>query len=48
MFEALVGEKAPSTISSDGEARSALSNHVDREYAAGVLTDLRRRVPLLS
>jgi acetoin utilization protein AcuC len=48
MFEALVGERAPSTISSDGEARSTLSSHVDSEHAAGVLADLKRRVPLLS
>jgi acetoin utilization protein AcuC len=48
MFEALIGEKAPSTISSDGEEKSILSSHVDSEHATGVLADLKRRVPLLS
>jgi acetoin utilization protein AcuC len=48
MFEAFVGEKAPSTINSDDECRTALSNRVDREHAVRVLESLRRRVPLLS
>jgi len=48
MFEALVGERAPSVINSDGEARSALSARVDSEHAKGVLTDLKRRIPTLS
>jgi len=48
MFEVFVGEKAPVTLSSDGEAKTALSSRVDGEHAVAVLKDLRRRIPLLS
>jgi acetoin utilization protein AcuC len=48
MFEALVGEEAPATISSDGEEKSSLSSRVDSRHLTAVLEDLKRRVPLLS
>ena len=48
MFEAMIGEKAPASIVSDGESRSVLSSRVDGGHAERVVDDLRRRLSLLS
>ena len=48
MFEALVGEKAPECISSEGEAKHVLSSDVIQKQQAEILKDLKRRIPCLS
>jgi len=48
MFEALVGERAPESMSSDGEARREVSQVLARAQAVEVLNDLKARIPLLS
>jgi acetoin utilization protein AcuC len=48
LFEALVGEEGPKTVQTDSEARNVASQHMIREQAAIILTDLKRRIPLLS
>jgi acetoin utilization protein AcuC len=48
MFEALVGEKAPECISSEGEAKHVLSSDVIQKQQAEILKDLKGRIPYLS
>jgi acetoin utilization protein AcuC len=48
LFEALVGEKAPEHVSSEGEAKLGLSGNAERKQAADILADLKRRVPYLT
>jgi len=48
LFEALVGEKAPTSIWSENEAKSELSNDVTVRHATQVLKDLKRRIPSLA
>jgi acetoin utilization protein AcuC len=48
MFEAMIGEEAPSTIGSEHEAREALSGNIPQNHAAEILRDLRKRLPLLA
>ena len=46
LFEAIVGEKAPTMMESDGEAKNE-ANDVALKYGPHILQDLRRRIPLL-
>jgi acetoin utilization protein AcuC len=48
MFEALVGERAPEAMYSDGEARREVSHDLAESQAARVFDDLKARIPLLS
>lgn len=48
VFEALVGESAPKSITSEGEGRKELSSHVDRDEIMRTLKDLKGRHQLLS
>jgi acetoin utilization protein AcuC len=48
LFEALVGEKAPVNISTDGEAKNELADAEVVKQTDGVLNDLRRRIPSLA
>lgn len=48
MFEALVGESAPETVSSEGEAKHELSTGATLKQTAEILKDLKRRIPLLA
>jgi acetoin utilization protein AcuC len=48
MFEALVGEEAPSTIESEHEASEVLSQNLPQSQAAEILRDLRKRLPFLA
>jgi acetoin utilization protein AcuC len=48
MFEALVGEKAPECISSEGEAKHVLSSDVIQKQQAEILKDLKGRISYLS
>jgi acetoin utilization protein AcuC len=48
MFEALVGERAPESMYSDGEARREVSQVLAKTQAAEILNDLKARIPLLS
>ena len=48
LFEALVGEDAPTSMNSDDEGRKELSIRVDEGQIQDSLTDLKRRITLLS
>jgi acetoin utilization protein AcuC len=48
LFEALVGEKAPETVSSEGEAKHELSTDAMLKQTTEILKDLRRRIPALA
>jgi acetoin utilization protein AcuC len=48
MFEAVIGEKAPSIISSEHEAAESLSGRIPGNYATEILRELRKRLPLLA
>jgi acetoin utilization protein AcuC len=48
LFEALVGERAPEYVSSEGEARHELSSDAARKQATAILKDLKRAVPFLA
>ncbi len=48
LFEALVGEKAPESVSSEGETKAELSNAVMLRQTAEILRDLKRRIPYLA
>jgi acetoin utilization protein AcuC len=48
LFEALVGEKAPEKIETEGEVRAELSSELGQANQAEILKDLKSRVPLLS
>jgi acetoin utilization protein AcuC len=48
LFEALVGEEAPTSMSSDNEGRKELSIRVDGGQVQDSLRDLKRRITLLS
>ncbi len=48
LFEALVGEKAPSSICSDNEAMLDATNSLPQRQATEILKDLKRRIPLLA
>jgi acetoin utilization protein AcuC len=48
LFETLVGEDAPKTVRSDGEARRELTSHVDTERMMEALRDLKTLIPLLT
>ncbi len=48
LFEALIGEKAPDSVSSEGEAKSQLSTDMALRQTAEVLTDLKHRIPYLA
>lgn len=48
MFEALVGEKAPECISSEGEAKHVLSSDAMQRQQAEILKNLKRRIPYLA
>ena len=48
LFEALVGETAPDTLESQGEARSELSRNIIANEASDVLQGLKRLIPLLA
>jgi acetoin utilization protein AcuC len=47
LFEALVGEKAPTGIWSENEARNEVSSEIIMRQATDILADLKRRIPLL-
>lgn len=47
-FEALVGEDAPDTISSEREADSALTLDKSLQQSGAILNDLKRKIPLLA
>jgi acetoin utilization protein AcuC len=48
LFEKLVGEEAPKSISSEAEARREFSTRVDSGQIADIVKDLRKRISLLS
>jgi acetoin utilization protein AcuC len=48
MFEALVGEKAPENMESDGEARQEFSRDLVGDQANETLRELKSKIPLLS
>jgi hypothetical protein len=48
LFETLVGEEAPTTMSSENEGRKELSSHVDKSYVQDSLRELKQHIPLLS
>lgn len=48
LFEALVGEKAPDSVGSEGEAKSQLSPDLATRETADILKDLKRRIPFLA
>jgi len=48
LFEAMIGEEAPSTTGSEHEAPEALSGSVPQADVAETLRDLRKRLPLLA
>jgi acetoin utilization protein AcuC len=48
MFEALVGEKAPENMESDGEARQEFSHDLVGDRANETLRELKSKIPLLS
>lgn len=48
LFEALIGEKAPEYISSEGEAKHQLSSDAMLKQTTAILNDLKRRIPYLS
>ncbi|MGA8905286.1 MAG: acetoin utilization protein AcuC [Candidatus Bathyarchaeia archaeon] len=48
LFEALVGESAPESISSEGEAKQELSADAPPKQTAEILKDLKRRIPALA
>lgn len=48
LFEALVGEEAPETVSSEGEAKSELLNASALIESDKILDDLRQRIPSLA
>jgi len=48
LFEALVGEKAPVNISTDGEAKNELADAEIVKQTDRLLNDLRRRIPSLA
>jgi acetoin utilization protein AcuC len=48
LFEALVGEKAPETVSSEGEAKHELSTDAMLKQTTEILKDLKRRIPALA
>ncbi len=48
VFEALVGEAAPKSVTSQGEGRKELSSHVDRDEILRTVKDLKGRLDLLS
>lgn len=48
LFEALVDEKAPESISSEGEAKHEFSTEAVLKQTAEILEDLKRRIPALA
>lgn len=48
LFEGIVGEKAPDTVSSEGEAKSELSSAMALNEPAEILKHLKRRIPVLA
>ena len=48
LFEALVGESAPESVSSEGEAKQELSADAPPKQTAEILKDLKRRIPALA
>jgi acetoin utilization protein AcuC len=48
LFEALVGEKAPDSLSSEGEATHQLSSDKVLKQRDEILADLKRRIPALA
>ena len=48
LFEALVGEKAPARLESQGEARSELSRSITAKEATAIILELKRLIPLLA
>ena len=48
LFEALVGESAPESVSSEGEAKQELSADAPLKQTAEILKDLKRRIPALA
>ncbi len=48
MFEALVGEKAPTRIWSESEAGGEVSSGIILQQAMDILADLKRRIPILA
>lgn len=48
LFEALVGESAPESVSSEGEAKQELSADTPPKQTAEILKDLKRRIPALA
>ena len=48
LFEALVGEKAPDRLESEGEARSELSQNITAREATHIMQELKRLIPLLA
>jgi acetoin utilization protein AcuC len=48
LFEALVGESAPESVSSEGEAKQELSANAPLKQTAEILKDLKRRIPALA
>jgi acetoin utilization protein AcuC len=48
LFEALIGEKAPDSLSSEGEATHQLSQDAMLKQRDGILTELKRRIPALA
>jgi hypothetical protein len=47
LFEAVIGEQAPTLIDSSGEAKHAVHD-MPMKYGSTVLQDLRKRIPLLA
>jgi acetoin utilization protein AcuC len=48
LFEALVGEKAPDRMETNGEAAIGLSQDKTLRHSVDILQDLKRRIPLLT
>lgn len=48
LFEALVGEKAPEYLSSEGEATHELSGDAARNQTTAIMKELKGRIPYLS
>lgn len=48
LFEALVGERAPGALSSDGEAKREFATDDLQNQSDSILRDLKRRIPLLT
>lgn len=48
LFEALLGEKAPDKLNSEGEARDELATDAVQKHNVEILAELKRRIPYLA